>query len=105
MSERDESIEKLSYHGTYAAIIVNVRGDTFTDSGFVVGMARDISYDVVVNFPDGPMMFEQQVPTHRRPSEQTLIIAAVPDDECIAVLRGNDVRFIIHESVFSEACT
>jgi hypothetical protein len=105
MIERDQSPELFSYSGTYAAIVVNVRGDTFMDSGFRVGMARDISYDVVVNFPDGPKFYQQQIPHHRRPAEQSLIIAALPDDECIAVMRGNNVRFIIHESVFSEACT
>jgi hypothetical protein len=105
MIERDDNPELFSYSGTYAAIVVDVRGDTFEENGFVIGMARDISYDVVVNFPDGAKVFEQQVPNHRRPSEQTFIIAALPNDECMAVIRGNTVRFIIHESVYSEACT
>lgn len=103
----DPLIQDNSYEGTFPAIIIRVSpaSDVFTESGFVVGMASQVFYDVQINMPDGPLFFTGVTPDHLRPSMQTLIIAARPNDECEARLRGGTFKFVIHESVYSIDCS
>lgn len=107
MPERDPNLDRYSLQGKHPAVILRLsaRSDTFTENGFRVGLAANIYYDVVVNLPNGGIrVYEEVQPDHRRPSYQSLIIPAEPDDEATCCIRGYRTTFMIHEALYSIDC-
>ena len=104
MAFRDSRTETISLNGMYPATVMSTNGDSFIIANQRVGMAADIYYSVVVQGPNGPLFFENVVPTHRRPSSTTLIVTALPGDRCLAMAGGQEFEFIIFEGLFSEEC-
>lgn len=89
--------------GVYPAVVARVFG---LAQGETDALASNITYDVWVNFPDGPELFERVVPRHRRPSSVLRIEPAQPNDECVFVLRGGKAGFIIFEGLSAgDECT
>lgn len=103
-NERPDPIT-MPHSGPFNAIIAKTWIGSRTADDAEYAPADQVSYDVIVNFPDGPIVFEKQVPNHRRPILGVDIEPARPNDECVACLRGPLVRFFIIEGIPTQDCT
>lgn len=91
----------------YATIVaVHCSGtscETVQDIG-IVGLPAELSYRVAINSADGsgPMIFDNVKPANRRPNVK--VIAAQPQDKCLAVWEGLSVYFLIIEPPYFKDC-
>lgn len=99
------SFDFPAYQSPQSAVIASVNCTNCENIPGVgkVGMASDITYNVVVNTDSGPQQYTEITPAHRRPNVR--VIAAQPGDKCVCLWYGPEVYFIIIEPPYFKTCS